>query len=87
MAVLCGVTGMPAMQTVCEFDLYKFTSPYYFFMAALCNRAGHYIFALWFLSSIFLLFFLTFFSSQVKHVSSRQSEKIVKQQYLLHMSL
>ena len=22
-------------------------------MAALCNRAGHYIFALWFLSSIF----------------------------------
>jgi len=30
MAVLCGVTGMPAMQTVSEFDLYKFTSPYYF---------------------------------------------------------
>ena len=28
-----------------------------FIMAALCNRAGHYIFALWFLS-IFLLFFL-----------------------------
>ena len=25
------------------------------FMAALCNRAGHYIFALWFLS-FFLLF-------------------------------
>jgi len=25
------------------------------FMAALCNRAGHYIFALWFLSSIFYL--------------------------------
>jgi len=23
-------------------------------MVALCNRAGHYIFALWFLSSIFL---------------------------------
>ena len=26
------------------------------FMAALCNSAGHYIFALWFLSSIFCLF-------------------------------
>jgi len=29
-----------------------------FVMAALCNRAGHYIFALWFLSSSFYLFFL-----------------------------
>jgi len=29
-------------------------------MVALCNRADHYIFALWFLSSFFLLFF--FFS-------------------------
>jgi len=28
------------------------------FMAALWNRAGHYIFALWFLSFFFLLFFL-----------------------------
>ena len=28
------------------------------FMAALCNRAGHYIFALWFLSINLLLFFL-----------------------------
>jgi len=27
-------------------------------MAALCNRAGYYIFALWFLLSIYLLFFL-----------------------------
>ena len=27
-------------------------------MAALCNRAGHYIFALWFLSIFLLLFFL-----------------------------
>jgi len=26
-------------------------------MAALCNRAGHYIFALWFLSSIFFFLF------------------------------
>jgi len=26
-----------------------------FFMASLCNRAGHYIFALWFLLSIFYL--------------------------------
>jgi len=29
-----------------------------FIMAPLWNRAGHYIFALWFLSSFFLLFFL-----------------------------
>jgi len=27
------------------------------FMAALCNKVDHYIFALWFLSSIFYLFF------------------------------
>jgi len=26
-------------------------------MVALCNRADHYIFALWFLASFFLLFF------------------------------
>jgi len=26
-------------------------------MVALCNRADHYIFALWFLSSIFYLFY------------------------------
>jgi len=26
------------------------------FMAALCNRAGHYIFALWFPLSFYLLF-------------------------------
>jgi len=31
-------------------------------MAALCNRAGHYIFALWFLSSVFYLS-IFFFSS------------------------
>jgi len=30
-----------------------------FIMAALCNRAGHYIFALWFLSSSFFFFFST----------------------------
>ena len=30
-----------------------FTAVLYFIMAALCNRAGHYIFALWFLSSFF----------------------------------
>jgi len=33
-------------------------------MVALCNRAGHYIFALWFLSSFFfLLLLLSSFSS------------------------
>ena len=36
-------------------------------MAALCNRADHYIFALWFLSSIF---YLSFFSSL--NLSSRR---------------
>jgi len=30
-------------------------------MAALCNRAGHYIFALWFLLSFFLSFFLSIY--------------------------
>jgi len=30
-------------------------------MAALCNRAGHYIFALWFLFSIFLFFYFSIF--------------------------
>jgi len=34
---------------------------HHFIMAALCNRAGHYIFALWFLSSFFLSFFLLLF--------------------------
>ena len=28
-------------------------------MASLCNRAGHYIFALWFLSSIYLSVFFS----------------------------
>ena len=34
------------------------TEPLLIIMAALCNRADHYIFALWFLSSIFYLFFI-----------------------------
>jgi len=34
----------------------------WFTMAALWNRAGHYIFALWFISSFFLFFFLLFSS-------------------------
>ena len=113
-------------------------------MAALCNRAGHYIFALWFLSSIYLSFFCSSpnlsghrldvyhtsthgvgpsanlecksrmccsrlaantgrkkvaknrylgtiaqlrlaISSQIRHVSTI-GKKLVKQQYLLHMS-
>ena len=33
-------------------------------MAALCNRAGHYIFALWFLSSIFYLLSSFFFTAR-----------------------
>ena len=39
-------------------DIIKFLQ---LFMVALCNRADHYIFALWFLSSSFFL--LSFFSS------------------------
>jgi len=42
---------------VCNSD--GFMRNFMFIMAALCNRAGHYIFALWFLS-IFLSFFLFF---------------------------
>ena len=30
----------------------------HFFMVALCNRADHYIFALWFLSDLLLSFFI-----------------------------
>ena len=36
--------------------LSRFTALRFIFMAAVCNRAGHYIFALWFLS-FFLFFF------------------------------
>ena len=32
-------------------------------MAVLCNRCGHYIFALWFLFSFIVSFFLSFFLS------------------------
>ena len=41
------------------------------FMAALCNRAGHYIFALWFLlSSIFFLAYLSGRRVDVYHTST-----------------
>jgi len=47
--------------------------PTFLAMAALCNSAGHYIFALWFLSIFYLLSFL-FYSSpislQLRHVST-----------------
>jgi len=39
----------------------RWASAHILVMAALCNRAGHYIFALWFLS--FFLLLLSFFSS------------------------
>jgi len=39
-------------------------------MAALCNRADHYIFALWFLSSIFYLFFPRLSSAAVDWMST-----------------
>jgi len=34
----------------------RWASAHILVMVALCNRAGHYIFALWFLSSFFLLY-------------------------------
>ena len=49
------------------------------FMAVLCNRAAHYIFAMWFLLSSF---FLSLFFSRL-YLSNRKN--LVKQQYLLHM--
>jgi len=39
-------------------------------MAALCNRAGHYIFALWFLSSFFFLFFPRLISAAADWMST-----------------
>jgi len=54
------------LKLYCLYDLLVITfSVYSLIMAALCNRTGHYIFALWFLSSIFYLlssiFYLFFF--------------------------
>ena len=46
------VSYMNALLTCC-----KLFSKHKIFMAVLWNRAGHYIFALWFLSSFFLLSF------------------------------
>jgi len=40
--------------------LYNTTIKPILIMAALWNRAGHYIFALWFLSSFFFFLFLSF---------------------------
>jgi len=45
-----------------------FTSLVLLLMAALCNRAGHYIFALWFLS-IYLLFFPRLISAATDSMS------------------
>jgi len=53
----------------CHYDLKKFNFTNRVIMAALCNRAGHYIFALWFLSSIYLS---SFFSSP--NLSGRRSD-------------
>ena len=42
------------------------------FMVALCNRADHYIFALWFLSSSFFFFFFFFFFFSSPNLSGRR---------------
>jgi len=41
-------------------------------MAAVCNRAGHYIFALWFLSSIYLSIYLSIFFFSLPNLSGRR---------------
>jgi len=54
---------------VCPQKVIALILPYYlFFMAALWNRTGHYIFVLWFLS-----FYLSFFLSS-PNLSSRRSD-------------
>jgi len=45
------------MRTLC----FRLVVSSFFFMAALCNRAGHYIFALWFLLSSSIFFFYLVF--------------------------
>ena len=45
---------------VVKFDLYVILCIICIIMATLCNRAGHYIFALWFLSSFFLSSFFLY---------------------------
>jgi len=42
-------------------------------IAALCNRAGHYIFVLWFLLSFFLPSFLFFFPRLISAVADWMS--------------
>ena len=42
------------------------------FMAALCTRTGHYIFALWFLSSIYLSIYLSIFFFSLPNLSGRR---------------
>jgi len=39
-------------------------------MAALCNRAGHYIFAMWFLSSSFIYLFSRLISAAADWMST-----------------
>ena len=59
MALGVGDNDVGAAQVVKIFNVFAGCAT--LFMAALCNRAGHYIFALWFLSSIFYLSIFLFF--------------------------
>jgi len=54
----------------CHYDLKKFNFTNRVIMAALCNRADHYIFALWFLSSIYLS---SFFPRLISAAAGRMS--------------
>jgi len=56
-------------------------------MAALCNRAGHYIFAVWFLSFFLLSSSFLLAYSQRSEIGCLPTirKKLVKQQYLLQV--
>ena len=56
---LCAIYASLASSSTFSFyfcHVFTFLAFYSIIMAALCNRGGHYIFALWFLSSSFFLF-------------------------------
>ena len=62
MLPVCGAVQWNPIRMMQVYEMITFLHKVYLFiavvMAALCNRAGHYIFALWFLLSIYLSFFL-----------------------------
>jgi len=49
-AMFCDDVKVPGCRPCCHFTVYRII------MAAVWNRAGHYMFALWFLSFLYLFF-------------------------------